>query len=179
MIARRPENSTDRRPIACVRGDRFDPSIGATGDCQGRVLRRRPVVADARGGGGRNSGHHGRGGRRDVRGDRFRVQVLAAGAEARGFAETFHSVIGQRRVRDGFHDTYTRYVTRCARDARKFTRANAHEDMRHLAQIANGPGASNPVGAAVRSAYACADAVGRGGDHAPMIADFVREQDGM
>lgn len=47
MIDNHPENSTNRRLTIRVPSERIDPGIGATGECHGRALRRRPIVADA------------------------------------------------------------------------------------------------------------------------------------
>lgn len=107
------------------------------------------------------------------------AEALAVGAKAGVSAETFHAVVGSGRMRNGFYDTFMRYTIEGDRDAHRFTLANAHKDMRYLAQMVASLGALNPIGAAVRNTYAAADAAGRGQDYVPMLVDFVRGQNGL
>ena len=106
------------------------------------------------------------------------AEALALGAKAGVTPQTFHEVIGAGRMRNGFYDTFMRYVVERDPNAHAFAIQNAAKDMRYLAQLANEVGAVNPVGAAVRNTYTAATAQGRGADYLPTISDFIAEQNG-
>jgi len=91
----------------------------------------------------------------------------------------FDTVIRGSRMDCGFYQTYFQYVLTRDRDAHKFTIANAAKDMRYLASLADAEGVANPVGAAVKNAYASALAAGKGGDYVPMLSDFVAAANGV
>ena len=107
------------------------------------------------------------------------AEALALGAKAGLTPQTFHEVIGAGRMRNGFYDTFMRYVVERDPEAHAFAIENAAKDMRYVAQLANEVGAVNPVGAAVRNTYTAATAQGRGKDYVPTISDFVAEQNGV
>ena len=107
------------------------------------------------------------------------AEALAVGAKAGVTPQTFHEVIGAGRMRNGFYDTFMRYVVERDPNAHAFAIQNAAKDMRYLAQLANEVGAVNPIGAAVRNTYTAATAQGRGEDYLPTISDFVAEQNGV
>ena len=105
-------------------------------------------------------------------------EAIALGLKAGVSAETFHSVIGAGRMRNGFYDTFMGYAVGGDPDSHKFALANALKDTSYLANLANSVGMVNPVGAAVRNTYAAADAAGWGSRNVPEIAEFVARANG-
>lgn len=93
--------------------------------------------------------------------------------------QTFDSVLRGSRMDCGFYQTYFQYVLERDRDAHKFTLVNALKDVRYLESVANAAGVPNPVGNAVKNAFASAVAAGRGEDYVPMLSDFVAAQSGV
>jgi 3-hydroxyisobutyrate dehydrogenase-like beta-hydroxyacid dehydrogenase len=91
----------------------------------------------------------------------------------------FDKVIRGGRMDCGFYQTFFQYVLTRDRDAHKFTIANAAKDTRYLASLADAEGVANPIGAAVKNAYAAAEAGGKGGDFVPMLSDFVAAANGV
>jgi len=91
----------------------------------------------------------------------------------------FDKVIRGSRMDCGFYQTYFQYVLTRDRDAHKFTIANAAKDMRYLASLADAEGVANPIGSAIKNAYATALAAGKGGDYVPMLSDFVAAANGV
>jgi len=91
----------------------------------------------------------------------------------------FDKVIRGSRMDCGFYQTYFQYVLTRDRDAHKFTIANAAKDMKYLASLADAEGVANPMGAAIKNAYAAALAAGKGGDFVPMLSDFVAAANGV
>jgi 3-hydroxyisobutyrate dehydrogenase-like beta-hydroxyacid dehydrogenase len=100
-------------------------------------------------------------------------------AQKSGIAPTaFDRVIRGSRMDCGFYQTFMKYVIDHDRDAHKFTLSNAAKDMRYLAAMADAVQMANPIGSAVKNAYAVAVASGKAEDFVPMIADFVAAQNG-
>ena len=93
--------------------------------------------------------------------------------------KVFDSVLRGSRMDCGFYQTYMDYVLTRNRDAHKFTIANAAKDTRYLAAMANAAGVANPVGSAVKNAYAAALAAGKGEEFVPMLSDFVAAGSGV
>lgn len=91
----------------------------------------------------------------------------------------FDKVIRGSRMDCGFYQTYFQYVLTRDRDAHKFTIANAAKDMKYLASLADAEGVANPMGAAIKNAYAGALAAGKGSDYVPMLSDFVAAANGV
>jgi 3-hydroxyisobutyrate dehydrogenase-like beta-hydroxyacid dehydrogenase len=106
-------------------------------------------------------------------------EALMLGQKAGLTAETFDSVIRGGRMDCGFYQTFFRYVLERDRNAHKFAIRNGLKDMTYLAGFANAADAANPVGAAVRNAFAQAVGAGRGDDFVPMLSDFVAESNGL
>ncbi|AXS41918.1 NAD(P)-dependent oxidoreductase [Breoghania sp. L-A4] len=106
-------------------------------------------------------------------------EALALGQKAGIAPEKFHEVIGAGRLTNGFYETFMKYVVGGDRDAHKFSIANAHKDMRYLADLASATGGINLISSMVRNYYAGAEAAGRGGDYVPMLSDYVRELNGI
>ena len=91
----------------------------------------------------------------------------------------FDKVLRGSRMDCGFYQTFMQYVLTRDRDAHKFTIANAAKDTRYLASLADAEGIINPIGAAVKNAYAAALAAGKGDDFVPMLSDFVAAANGV
>ena len=93
--------------------------------------------------------------------------------------KVFDSVLRGSRMDCGFYQTYFDYVINRNRDAHKFTIANAAKDTRYLAAMADAAGVANPVGSAVKNAFAAALAAGKGEEFVPMLSDFVAAGSGV
>ena len=93
--------------------------------------------------------------------------------------KVFDSVLRGSRMDCGFYQTYMDYVLNRNRDAHKFTIANAAKDTRYLASLSDAEGVANPVGSAVKNAYAAALAAGKGDEFVPMMSDFVAAASGV
>ena len=105
-------------------------------------------------------------------------EALTVGAKAGLSPKVFDAVIRNGRMDCPFYRTFFQYVIERDRDAHRFTLANASKDMTYLAGFALALGVANPVGAAVRNAFAQAVATGHGGDYVPMLSDLVAEWNG-
>ncbi|MDR6874397.1 3-hydroxyisobutyrate dehydrogenase-like beta-hydroxyacid dehydrogenase [Bosea sp. BE125] len=93
--------------------------------------------------------------------------------------QTFDSVLRGSRMDCGFYQTFMQYVLERDRDAHKFTLVNALKDVRYLESVANAAGVPNPVGNAVKNAFASAVAAGKGEDYVPMLSDWIASQNGI
>jgi 3-hydroxyisobutyrate dehydrogenase-like beta-hydroxyacid dehydrogenase len=91
----------------------------------------------------------------------------------------FDSVIRGGRMDCGFYQTFMKYTLERDKDAHKFTLANAYKDMRYVEAMADDAGISNPLGNAVKNAYASALNMGKGGDFVPMLGDHIAELNGV
>ena len=105
-------------------------------------------------------------------------EAIALGLKAGVSAETFHSVLGAGRMRCGFYDTFMGYAVGGDPDSHKFALRNALKDTSYVANLAGSVGMVNPMGAAVRNAFASADAAGWGGRNVPELAEFVAQANG-
>jgi len=94
--------------------------------------------------------------------------------------ERFDSVIRGSRMDCGFYQTFMAYVLDGNREAHKFTLTNAVKDLRYLESMANAAGLENPIGNAVKSAFAAAHAVGGDGpeDYVPTLPEHVARLNG-
>jgi 3-hydroxyisobutyrate dehydrogenase-like beta-hydroxyacid dehydrogenase len=106
-------------------------------------------------------------------------EALAIARKAGLSVAQFHSVIGSGRMRCGFYDTFMKWSVERDPEAHKFTIANAHKDMRYLANMANEVGAVNDLQALVKNSFAAMEAAGDGQKYVPMLADFVAAQNGV
>ena len=79
----------------------------------------------------------------------------------------------------GFYQTFFRYVIERDPNAHQFTLSNANKDMGYLASAAIGLGAANPMGSAVRNAFATAVGMGLGERYVPMLSDIVADLNGV
>ncbi|HVK90034.1 MAG TPA: NAD(P)-dependent oxidoreductase [Mycoplana sp.] len=107
------------------------------------------------------------------------AEALMLGRKAGLTPETFDSVIRGGRMDCGFYQTFFRWVLERDPNAHKFAIRNGFKDMSYLSAFANAAGAANPMGAAVRNAFALAVGAGRGQDYVPMLSDFVAEANGL
>lgn len=105
-------------------------------------------------------------------------EALMIGAKAGLSPAVFDAVIRNGRMDCPFYRTFFQYVIARDRDAHRFTLANALKDVNYLAGFAQALGAANPVGAAVRNAFAQAVAMGHGDNYLPMLSDLVAEWNG-
>ncbi|UUP16236.1 NAD(P)-dependent oxidoreductase [Nitratireductor thuwali] len=107
------------------------------------------------------------------------AEALAIGAKNGIDAATFESVISGGRMDCGFFQTFFKYVVGGDRDAHKFALRNAHKDMRYVVSLANESGIASHVSSSIKNGYATAEAIGRGDDYVPMIADVIAELNGI
>ncbi len=105
-------------------------------------------------------------------------EALTTAAKVGIGPDVFDSVIRGSRMDCGFYQTYMQYVLQRDRDAHKFTLSNAHKDMKYMAAMANDAGIANHLGAAIKNAYATAEALGHGEDYVPMLSDIVARLNG-
>jgi 3-hydroxyisobutyrate dehydrogenase-like beta-hydroxyacid dehydrogenase len=89
-------------------------------------------------------------------------EALMLGVKAGLAPKTFDSVIRGGRMDCGFYQTFFKYVLERDRNAHQFTL-----------------GAANPMGAAVRNAFATAVGTGQGEKYVPMLSDIVAELNGV
>ncbi|GGH30707.1 2-hydroxy-3-oxopropionate reductase [Alsobacter metallidurans] len=92
--------------------------------------------------------------------------------------ERFDSVVRGGRMDCGFYQTFMKWTLEGDRDAHKFTLNNAFKDMRYLESMADAAGLANPMGNAVKNAYAIPVAAGRGDDYVPMLSTHVAALNG-
>jgi hypothetical protein len=107
------------------------------------------------------------------------AEALAIARKAGLSIAQFHSVIGAGRMRSPFYDTFIRWSLEGDENAHRFTIANAHKDMRYLANMANEIGAVNDLQALVKNCFAAMEAGGEGQRYVPMLADFVARANGL
>ncbi|MBN8999329.1 MAG: NAD(P)-dependent oxidoreductase, partial [Rhizobiales bacterium] len=106
-------------------------------------------------------------------------EALALGAKVGLSAETFHSVIGQGRMRCGFYDTFMTYVLTRDENAHRFTISNALKDLKYLGAMADAAGVVNAMGATVKNEFAAMAAAGEAEKFVPMLSDFVAAKNGV
>jgi 3-hydroxyisobutyrate dehydrogenase-like beta-hydroxyacid dehydrogenase len=107
------------------------------------------------------------------------AEALTLGKHVGISPQTFDSVIRGSRMDCGFYQTFFKYVLERDRNAHQFTLRNAYKDVRYLEDMAQAIPLPNPVGNAVKNAYAAAVAAGKGDDYVPTISDFVAGQSGV
>lgn len=106
------------------------------------------------------------------------AEALLIGEKAGVSKEVFHGVIGGGRMDCGVYQTFMKYVVGGDREAHKFTLRNAHKDLRYLVAMANEAGIATHIASPVKNSFATAEAIGRGDDFVPMLADIVAELNG-
>jgi 3-hydroxyisobutyrate dehydrogenase-like beta-hydroxyacid dehydrogenase len=93
--------------------------------------------------------------------------------------ERFDSVIRGGRMDCGFYQTFMRWALDGDRDAHKFSIANAFKDLRYLESMADAASLVNPMGNAVKNAFALASAAGGAQHYVPMLATYVERANGL
>jgi 3-hydroxyisobutyrate dehydrogenase-like beta-hydroxyacid dehydrogenase len=93
--------------------------------------------------------------------------------------ERFDSVIRGGRMDCGFYQTFMRWTLEGDRDAHKFSIANAFKDLRYLESMADAASLVNPMGNAVKNAFALASAAGGAQHFVPMLATYVGRANGI
>ena len=88
-------------------------------------------------------------------------------------------VIGSSRLSNGFFDTFMAYAVGRDENAHRFTIANAAKDTRYAAAMAMAAGMANPMGAAIRDAFAQMEASGGAERYVPMLSDHIAELNGL
>ena len=107
------------------------------------------------------------------------AEALAIARKSGLTVEQVNSVIAPGRMANGFYTTFMKWTLERDENAHKFTIANAHKDMRYLANMANAAGSVNPMQSAVKNAFAAFEAQGGAAKYVPMLADFIAEQNGL
>ncbi|TFF18410.1 NAD(P)-dependent oxidoreductase [Jiella endophytica] len=106
-------------------------------------------------------------------------EALAIGGKNGITPEVFHSVIGGGRMDCGFYQTFMDYVVGGNPNAHKFALRNAHKDMRYLVSLANESGIASHVSSAVKNDFATAEALGKGEQYLPTLADIIAGLNGV
>ena len=88
-------------------------------------------------------------------------------------------VIGSSRLTNGFFESFMKYAIGRDPNAHKFSIQNAAKDTRYIASMAMAAGMANPMGSAIRNAFAQAEAAGKGGDYVPSLSDHIAELNGL
>ncbi len=107
------------------------------------------------------------------------AEALAVARKVGISPQTFDSVIRGSRMDCGFYQTFIQYTLTGDRNVHKFTLSNAHKDLRYLAAMANEAGIANHVGSAAKNAFAYAEAIGRGQDYVPLLAEIIAQANGV
>jgi hypothetical protein len=94
--------------------------------------------------------------------------------------QRFDSVIRGGRMDCPFYQTFMEYTIDGNRQAHKFTLTNALKDLRYLEAMADAEGLINPLGNAVKNAFASAVASGGDGsdDYVPMLVEHIGRLNG-
>jgi 3-hydroxyisobutyrate dehydrogenase-like beta-hydroxyacid dehydrogenase len=106
------------------------------------------------------------------------AEALALGQKLGLTPKVFDSVIRGGRMDCGFYQTFFTYVLERDRNAHRFTISNALKDMTYLSAAASAAAVANPMGSAVRNAFALAAGLGHAEDYVPMLSDVVAEANG-
>ncbi|WP_341213024.1 NAD(P)-dependent oxidoreductase [uncultured Limimaricola sp.] len=107
------------------------------------------------------------------------AEALTMGVKSGLSPQAVREVIGGSRLSNGFFDTFMRAAVARERDVHRFTITNAAKDTRYAAAMATEAGMANPLGAAIRNAFAQMEAAGKGGDYVPWLADHVAALNGL
>nr|WP_315230932.1 NAD(P)-dependent oxidoreductase [uncultured Albidiferax sp.] len=89
------------------------------------------------------------------------------------------SVIRGGRMDCGFYQTFMGYVLDGNKEAHKFTLQNAFKDLRYLESMADAAGVANPLGNAVKNAFALAVGGGAGQSYVPMLPEIIGKLSGV
>jgi 3-hydroxyisobutyrate dehydrogenase-like beta-hydroxyacid dehydrogenase len=109
------------------------------------------------------------------------AEALALSNKVGISSERFDSVIRGGRMDNGFYQTFMGYTIEGNREAHKFTIANAFKDLGYLEAMADSVKMLNPVGNAVKNAFALA--YNNGGDgpenYVPHLPEYVGRANGI
>lgn len=107
------------------------------------------------------------------------AEALALSRKVGISPERFDGVISGSRMDCGFYQTFMRWTLEGDREAHVFTLANAFKDLKYLEAMADDADLANPLGNAVKNAFAAAMAAGGASDYVPMLADHVARTNGL
>ena len=96
-------------------------------------------------------------------------------------SERFDSVIRGGRMDNGFYQTFMGYTIDGNREAHKFTLSNAFKDLTYLESMSDAVKVVNPIGNAVKNAFAMAVATGGDGaeNYVPHLPEYVGRANGV
>lgn len=96
-------------------------------------------------------------------------------------SERFDSVIRGGRMDNGFYQTFMGYTIDGNREAHKFTLSNAFKDLTYLESMSDAVKVVNPIGNAVKNAFAMAVAAGGDGaeNYVPHLPEYVGRANGI
>lgn len=107
------------------------------------------------------------------------AEAMVLGAKVGVSPQSFRKVIGSSRLNNGFFETFMRCAVGREREVHKFTIENASKDVRYANNMANDAGVVSIMASAVKHYYTHVEAIGKGGDYVPWIADHVAALNGM
>lgn len=107
------------------------------------------------------------------------AEALTVAQKAGITPQRFDSVIRGGRMDCGFYQTFMKWTLDGDREAHKFTLSNAFKDLRYLESMADAAHVANPLGNAVKNAFAMAVAAGGAEDFVPMLPVFTGSQSGV
>ena len=107
-------------------------------------------------------------------------EALVLAAKVGISPETFDSVIRGGRMDCGFYQTFMGHTIEGNREAHRFTLANGLKDLSYLESMADAAKLANPIGNAVKNAFAGGVAASGGGpeDYVPHLVDFIAAVNG-
>ncbi|MDU8927053.1 NAD(P)-dependent oxidoreductase [Alisedimentitalea sp. MJ-SS2] len=107
------------------------------------------------------------------------AEALSLGAKVGISPQKLREVIAPSRMGNGFFDTFMSYAVDRNRDAHKFTIENASKDVRYANNMASNAGVVGIMASAVKHYYTHVEAIGKGSDFVPMVADHVARLNGL
>lgn len=107
------------------------------------------------------------------------AEALSLGAKVGISPQKLREVIAPSRMGNGFFDTFMSYAVDRNRDAHKFTIENASKDVRYANNMASNAGVIGIMASAVKHYYTHVEAIGKGSDFVPMVADHVARLNGL
>jgi 3-hydroxyisobutyrate dehydrogenase-like beta-hydroxyacid dehydrogenase len=109
------------------------------------------------------------------------AEALALATKVGISPQRFDSVIRGGRMDCGFYQTFMGYTIEGNRESHKYTIANAFKDVIYLESMADAAQMINPVGNAVKNAFALAFANGGNGpeDYVPHLPDYIARANGL
>lgn len=107
------------------------------------------------------------------------AEALCIGAKVGITPQKLREAIAPSRMGNGFFNTFMSYAVDRNRDAHKFTIENASKDVRYANNMASDAGVVGVMASAVKHYYTHVEAIGRGSDFVPMVADHVARLNGL